>query len=182
MSNSQEVQLYVRIADTIPTEGPILPRESFEGFHNPKDAFETTAMETLCPNNNAAEYYPQFLKDIKLNGTTNYTVHMHPNGIIGDGNFRRIWGIWAGLEFLPISLDYFLCQSSEEWMREHPYLGRGSAGKERTKFQIERHLEPGFTNWWQNEARGFLAHRIRWGPPPKEFNLSYKECLARLKS
>ncbi len=181
MISLQDIQLYARISDLIATEGPIITRKSFDRFTNPDHAFKTTAMETRCPNNNAAEYYPQFLKDIKINGTTDYSLLVHRNGIVGDGNFRRIWGIWAGLEFLPINLDYFLCDSSVEWRRNNPYIGRGSAGKKRTIFQVERHLEPGYTNWWENEAREFLAPRIRWGPPPKEFNLSYKECLERLK-
>ena len=176
------IQLYAKISDLIPTEGPIITRESFDNrWSNPEEAFRHAAMETRCPNVNAAEYYPQFLKDIKINGTTDYSILVHPNGIIGDGNFRRIWGIWANLGFLPINLAYFLEGNTAKWRTHNPYFGRGSAGKQQTIFQTERHLEPGFTNWWENEAREFLAHRIRWGPPAPEYNLSFKECLARLK-
>lgn len=176
------LQLYARVSDLIFTEPPIIKRESFDKYDNVGYAFSEAAKETGCPNLNAAEYYPQFLKDIERNGVPDFTLHVHPNRVIGDGNYRGHWARWGGLEFLPISLDYFLCDSTTKWLATHPYIRHGAAGKERTILAIECHLKPGFDKWWMSEAREFLNPFIRWGPAPPEFNLSYEDCRARLKS
>ena len=177
------IQLHARLSDLIFTEPPIIPRKSFDKYDNVGYAFKAAAEETGCPNMNAAEYYPQFLKDLKysINNEPNFAAHIHPNGIVGDGNFRGHWLRWAGLEFIPISLDYFLCNSNAKWLADHPYMGRGAAGKEQTILTLERHLKPGFDQWWMLEAREFLNPYIKWGPPPPEFNMSYEDCRARLK-
>jgi len=183
------IQLYARLSEVIPTEGPILDIDHYLRNFGQAGA-ERAGVETLCPSLNCAEYYPQFLKDIRQTAKQHGvlaprdSIFMHPNGMMGDGNFRYHWLRWAGVEFIPINLNYLLCNNSEMWREVYPYDGINMAGKRPTIFTPPRHIDHtlGVDNWWELEARDFLKHIIQPGPPPPEFNLSYEDCRARLEA
>ena len=172
------IQLYARVDELVPTEPAILEGGDRQG-----------AIETGCPSFNAAEYYPQFLKDLNsMNGihgvrAPKHQLHVHPNGIIGDGNFRYHWGRWANIEFLPINTNYMICSSSDLWNTLYPANGKTMQGKAKTTFQRPRHIDyEGEENWWEIEARDFLQGKLKRGPPDMTFNLSYENCKARLET
>lgn len=183
----QGVQLYARLAELIPTEGPIIDKEYMIkrfGVNSLKGAAE----ESLCPSLNAAEYFPQFLADMVISKNKNgvmapyHSLFVHPNGIIGDGNFRFHWLRWAGLEFAPINLNYFICDNSDTWAALYPFSKEmGMRGKVATTFHPPRHLPFERDNWWELEARHVLKGKIKQGPPDPTFNLSYEACKERLK-
>lgn len=182
------VQVWVRLADCIPTESPIIDPEYLRK-HFGEEGLKRAGIETMCPSMNCAEYYPQFLKDMeqmeKDHGVRapQDSIFLHPNGMIGDGNYRYHWLRWAGIEFVPINLNYLICNNSEVWRSIYNYDGVNMAGKVPTTFAPPRHINPqhGVDNWWELEARYFLNHTILNGPPPPEFNLSYEECKRRLE-
>lgn len=178
------IQLYARVSDLIPTEPPIIDKELFmERFGKDNDyAWKAAGEEAGCPNLNAAEYYPQFLKDIELNGVINHPIMVHKNGIVADGNFRVPWHRWAGMGFIPIDLGYFLINDVVKWRTSHPFVGIGAAGKSKTIINVVRHLVPGYDYWWQQKGHEVLNSYIKWGRLTPEFNLSYEECRARLET
>ena len=182
------IQLYVRLDELILTEPPVIEFECMRRQFG-DEAMLWGAKETGCPTLNAAEYYPQFLKDIERTWATKgvraprHQLHVHPNGIVGDGNFRGHWWRWAGLEFLPINLNYMVCNTSDLWGAMYPADGKNMQGKAETTFERPRHIDyEGESNWWELEARHFMKGKIKRGPPDKLFNLSYETCKARLEA
>ena len=182
------IQLYARLDELVFTEPPIIDMSRLKDRADDY-GLQMGAIETGCPTLNAAEYYPQFLKDIERTWATKgvrapkYQLHIHPNGVIGDGNFRGHWWRWANLDFLPINLNYMICNSSELWNALYPADGKTMQGKAETTFQRPRHINyEGAENWWELESRHFLQGKLKRGPADKTFNLSYENCKARLET
>lgn len=96
MHDAQEVQLYAKISDILPTEPNILPA-FIEGVIDPDQ-------KILADHGyNCVE---TFKEDIAKNGMK-YAVSINRRGVILDGNCRYWCAIALGWKYIPINLPFF---------------------------------------------------------------------------
>jgi len=96
------IQLYAKLADITPTEGKWV-----RALKSKKDCAD--------PDEFGHYHYKDWLEDIKENGIK-YALKIHPNGLIGDGNFRYWCAKKLGIEYVPIDLMFYMGMTVNDYL------------------------------------------------------------------
>lgn len=175
----KRIQLHARLVDLVPTEGPVIDGKMIiekEGRENWEKMAADVGVVPYRDRIYASDFYPAYLKQLEENEMLPYKqLAIHSNGIIADGNYRFHGGRWAGLEYVPIDLDFFLCNTTDDLfrvLRQRKMVRSMPVVKTPVRHLEDDDLKDG---WWLPKDGNKLDKRLKPGPPA--FNYSLEEVM-----